>query len=65
LENLLEIEKKNITFAHRKKSQTENFHSVEGEKSFQKRITFSSPVGEKFPKTDNFLQDMWLKITPK
>jgi hypothetical protein len=38
---------------------------MEGEKSFQKRITFSSPVGEKFPKTDNFLQDMWLKITPK
>jgi len=54
LENLLEFEKKNITFAHRKKSQTENFHSMEGEKSFQKRITFSFPVGKKFSKTDNF-----------
>ena len=58
----MEIEKKNITFANRKKSQTENFNSMGGKKSFQKRITFSFPVGKKFSKTDNFLWDVHLEL---
>ena len=40
----------------------ENFHNIGEEKSFQKRITFSNSVGEKFSKTDNFSQDMQLKM---